>query len=78
MLCFLHITQSASSCYCCCCINQTLWAWRALAMRRRGTNLAVPADLEGTLAMRYGPDWRTPAYMSKGADTGDWGGCGTV
>ena len=43
-------------------------------MRRRGTNLAVPADLEGTLAMRYGPDWRTPAYMSKGADTGDWGG----
>jgi hypothetical protein len=58
--------------------HMTTCAHLAVVLRRRGTNLAVPADLEGTLAMRYGPNWRTPAYMSKGADTGGWVGCGAV
>ncbi|KAL4449435.1 hypothetical protein ABPG77_007079 [Micractinium sp. CCAP 211/92] len=35
----------------------------------RGHVLSVPANLEGTLAKRYGPTWRTPAYLDKGADT---------
>ncbi|KAL4427794.1 hypothetical protein ABPG75_001883 [Micractinium tetrahymenae] len=35
----------------------------------RGHKLSVPADLEGTLEKRYGPTWRTPVYMEKGADT---------
>lgn len=33
--------------------------------------LSVPANLEGTLEKRYGPTWRTPAYLDKGADTGE-------
>lgn len=31
----------------------------------------MPASLEGTLEKRYGPTWRTPAYLDKGADTGE-------
>ncbi len=29
----------------------------------------MPADVEGTLEVRYGPTWRVPQYMDKGADT---------
>jgi hypothetical protein len=29
----------------------------------------VPHDIEGTLVRRYGPGWRTPKYLDKGADT---------
>lgn len=35
-----------------------------------GRALSVPASLKGTLEKRYGPTWRTPAYLDKGADTG--------
>ncbi|PSC75064.1 hypothetical protein C2E20_1924 [Micractinium conductrix] len=38
-------------------------------MEWRGRTLRTPANKEGTLAVRYGPTWRTPAYMEKGADT---------
>lgn len=44
--------------------------------RCRGVNLSVPAEVEGTLARRYGPNWRTPAYAEKGADTGEGRGTG--
>jgi hypothetical protein len=37
-------------------------------MRWRGASLACPADVEGVLAHRYGPTWRTPRYMDKGRD----------
>lgn len=42
----------------------------AVGEPRRGVNLSVPRDVEGTLERRYGPNWRTPSYADKGADTG--------
>jgi len=42
-------------------------------LRWRGASLACPADVEGVLAHRYGPGWRVPRYMDKGADTVEQG-----
>lgn len=35
----------------------------------RGVSIKVPNNLEGALLSRYGPTWRVPRYMDKGADT---------
>jgi len=35
----------------------------------KGVEIQVPRDLNGTLQLRYGPTWRVPRYMDKGADT---------
>lgn len=35
----------------------------------RGQSIRVPHNVEGVLAFRYGPTWRTPLYMDKGVDT---------
>jgi hypothetical protein len=35
----------------------------------KGVEIQVPRDLNGTLHARYGPTWRVPRYMDKGADT---------
>ena len=37
----------------------------------RGQSIRVPHNVEGVLAFRYGPTWRTPLYMDKGVDTGE-------
>lgn len=35
----------------------------------RGRAIPVPGDVEAMLAQRYGPTWRQPRYLDKGADT---------
>lgn len=35
----------------------------------KGVKIQVPRDLNGALHARYGPTWRVPRYMDKGADT---------
>jgi LicD family len=35
----------------------------------RGVKIQVPNDLNGALHARYGPTWKVPRYMDKGADT---------
>jgi hypothetical protein len=37
---------------------------------RRGVVIQVPGNVPGALECRYGPTWRVPRYMDKGADTG--------
>lgn len=38
------------------------------SMEWKGVEINVPRDLEGALLARYGPTWRIPRYMDKGAD----------